>query len=180
MGTRNYLIEGVSGTGKTTVAEELEHRGYQVVHGDRALAGIGDPSTGKPLTALPPDDIAESPEWKHKHWIWNEDKVRSLVASHDTAITFFCGGSRNLPRFIHLFDEVFVLDVDTESLKRRLQRRPEDEFGGRADEQELILRLRATKEDLPTTGKIIDATKLVAQVVDEILAECGLTDKRAE
>jgi predicted ATPase len=28
MGVRNYLIEGVSGTGKTTVAEELQRRGY--------------------------------------------------------------------------------------------------------------------------------------------------------
>ena len=33
MGARNYLIEGVSGSGKTTVAEELERRGYQVIHG---------------------------------------------------------------------------------------------------------------------------------------------------
>lgn len=35
MGKKNYLIEGVSGAGKTTVANELEKRGYHVVHGDR-------------------------------------------------------------------------------------------------------------------------------------------------
>ena len=30
MGVRNYLIEGVSGAGKTTVAEALQRRGFQV------------------------------------------------------------------------------------------------------------------------------------------------------
>ena len=42
MGIKNYLIEGVSGTGKTTVAEELQRRGYHVLHGDRELAYWGD------------------------------------------------------------------------------------------------------------------------------------------
>ena len=43
MGIKNYLIEGVSGTGKTTVAEELQRRGYHVIHGDRELSYLGDP-----------------------------------------------------------------------------------------------------------------------------------------
>jgi len=38
MGIRNYLIEGVSGTGKTAVCRELRRRGYHAVNGDRALA----------------------------------------------------------------------------------------------------------------------------------------------
>jgi predicted ATPase len=31
MGARNYLIEGISGTGKTAVATELQRRGYQAI-----------------------------------------------------------------------------------------------------------------------------------------------------
>ena len=49
MGVKNYLIEGISGTGKTTVAEELERLGYHVIHGDRVLKYRGDPKTGAPL-----------------------------------------------------------------------------------------------------------------------------------
>jgi broad-specificity NMP kinase len=172
MGIRNYLIEGVSGTGKTTVAEELESRGYDVVHGDRVLASIGDPATGKQLVMLPPKHVAGSPEWKHKHWVWDEDKVRALIADHGNAITFFCGGSRNLPRFADLFDAVFILEVDAQTLTRRLEARPHDEFGGRAEEQELVLRLHRTKEDTPSDGIVIDSTAPVAEVVDEILAKC--------
>ena len=37
MGVRNYLVEGVSGTGKTTVCTELNRRGHHAVHGDREL-----------------------------------------------------------------------------------------------------------------------------------------------
>ena len=48
MGRRNYLIEGVSGTGKTSVPEELQRRGFHVIHGDRELAYHGDPCSGRP------------------------------------------------------------------------------------------------------------------------------------
>lgn len=48
MGMKNYLIEGVSCTGKTTVCNELQRRGYHAIHGDRELAYQGDPETGQP------------------------------------------------------------------------------------------------------------------------------------
>jgi predicted ATPase len=31
MGRRNYLIEGISGAGKTAVATELQRRGYHAI-----------------------------------------------------------------------------------------------------------------------------------------------------
>ncbi|GHO42301.1 hypothetical protein KSX_04640 [Ktedonospora formicarum] len=49
MGIRNYLIEGVSGTGKTSVCTELQRRGYQAIHGDRELRYKGDPKTDTPM-----------------------------------------------------------------------------------------------------------------------------------
>ena len=38
MGKRNYLIEGVSGTGKMSVCNELPRRSYHAINGDRELA----------------------------------------------------------------------------------------------------------------------------------------------
>lgn len=173
MGIRNYLIEGVSGTGKTTVAEELQRRGYHVIHGDRELAYVGDPETGERLDGPPAESGTDSLRWGQEHWIWPVDKVKSLVADQRNAISFFCGGSRNFPRFIDLFDGVFVLDVDLDTLNRRLAGRPEDEFGGRPSERELIVRLHATKEDTPKGGVVIDATAPIERVVDEILEKCS-------
>jgi AAA domain-containing protein len=160
MGVRNYLIEGVSGTGKTSVCKELQRRGYYAINGDNELAYQGDPDVGKPTDSF-----------GHGHHIWHVGKVRTLVANHDEAVTFFCGGSRNFSCFVDLFDGVFVLEVDLDTLNRRLDERTEDEWGGRQTERELILRLHRTKEDIPKNGIVIDATAPLARVVDEILRQ---------
>ena len=159
MGIRNYLIEGLSGTGKTSVCDELQRRGYHAIHGDRELAYRSDPETGKPT-----DDVG------HEHHIWDVDKVRALVGNHDEAVTFFCGGSRNFAKFLDLFDGVFVLEIDLDTLNRRLDERPESEWaGGTPTERELIVRWHRTKEDIPENGISINATVTIAQVVDAIL-----------
>ena len=173
MGLRNYLIEGVSGAGKTAVAEELQRRGHHVIHGDRELAYLGDPETGEALEAPAPESVTDSVRWRHERWIWNVNKVKSVVADQSHAQSFFCGGSRNHHHFSHLFDEVFVLNVDADTLNLRLAARPEDEFGGNPNERELIARLHATNEDIPKNAMNIDATAPVTRVVDDILSKCG-------
>jgi gluconate kinase len=172
MGVRNYLIEGVSGAGKTTVAEELQRRGHHVIHGDRQFAYYGDPETSEPLDW--PADLSESDRvaWGYAHWIWPLEKVRLLLADQSHPMTFFCGGSRNRHRFIDLFDKVFVLEVDPDTLTRRLMTRPGDVFGGKPIERELTLRQLETREDIPGNAVSIDATAPVARIVDEILSKC--------
>ncbi|MBD3925336.1 nucleoside kinase [Nocardioides cavernae] len=162
MGVRNYLVEGVSCTGKTSVATELERRGHHVVHGDRELAYQGDPVTGEPL-----------PGAQHEHHVWDVDRVRDIVADRAAPATFFCGGSRNIGVFVDLFDEVFVLEVDRATLTARLDERPPDEYGALPEERELVLRLHRTQEDVPA-GTPVDATRTVTEVVDEILRRAGL------
>ena len=166
MGARNYLIDGVSGTGKTSVCHELRRRGYQAFNGDRDLAYRGNPMTGEPVERPVHDSDAEGVAWVHGNQLWDVDKVKSLVADHSMPVSFFCGG------FIELFDGVFVLEVDRETLIRRLAGRPEDEFGGRQVDRDLILRLHATKEDIPSGGVVIDTTAPLERVVDDILQRC--------
>ena len=162
MGKTNYLIEGLSGTGKTSVCEELHRRGQHVVHGDRELAYRGAPDTGEPMDGV-----------GHEHHIWDVEKVEALVADRIHAATFFCGGSRNFSKFIHLFDSVFVLDVDLPTLHRRLDERPDEEWGGGVPtDRERIVHWHQTKEDVPKDGIVIDATAPIDRVVDEILRQC--------
>jgi broad-specificity NMP kinase len=157
MAKRNYLVEGVSGAGKSSVWNELRKRGYNAINGDRELAYQGDPETGERTGAH-----------GHEYHIWDVDKVREIAASKEDEVTFFCGGSRNFGMFIDLFDKVFVLDVDTETLKRRLDSRTVDDWGGNKKEKELILCLHATKEDIPE-GMVIDAARPLNEVVDAIV-----------
>jgi len=65
MGRRNYLIEGLSGTGKTSVCDELQRRGHHAIHGDRELAYRGDPETGEPMEGFGQRRLDERPddEW---------------------------------------------------------------------------------------------------------------------
>jgi gluconate kinase len=161
MGVKNYLIDGVSCAGKTSVCEELEKRGCHVVHGDRELAYWGDRNSGEPLDGSSDEQRA---------WIWNVEKVSALVADQNHAATFFCGGSRNTDRFIALFDEVFVLEIDLDTLNRRLAARPDTEWGGTASEGESFARRQhETREGLPQNAVRIDAVAPLSSVVDTIL-----------
>ena len=69
VGMRDFLVEGVSGTGKTSVWTELRRRGYHAINGDTELAYQGDPETGSPTEGR-----------THEHHIWDLHRVQSLVA----------------------------------------------------------------------------------------------------
>jgi hypothetical protein len=157
MGTRNYLIDGGSGTGKTTVCDELQRRGYQAVHGDRELRSVRS---------------ARAASEDHLPPIWDLGKVTALLADQGEPVTFLCGGCRNSSEFVGLLDGVFVLEVDDlDTVMRRIDARvvvdPSD-WGGRPEERAIIRRLHQTKEGV-AAGCAIDATAPPERVVDEIL-----------
>ena len=164
MGTRNVLVEGVSGTGKTSVARELQRRGFHAVNGDTELAYQGDPRTGEPTGTR-----------SHDHHLWDVQRVRAIAAGQEHPVTCFCGGSRNHAQFLDVFDVVMVLEIDRETLERRLDERPADAFGGRGEERDLVRSLHRTGEGLPEGGTRIDATAPLAHVVDEVLRLAGAT-----
>ena len=182
MGIKNYLIDGGSGTGKTTVAQELHNRGYHVLHGDRELRYRGDPSTGRPLEEPSHKNEKDKAIWRQKHQLWNLDKVHSVIADKSTPISFFCGGARNTDQFTDLLDGVFILDVADiniifERLDERVARDPTD-FGGKPEEKELVSELHKTKEDISKIGIIIDATAPLESVVRTILSHCAEPEQK--
>ena len=96
MAKKNYLIEGVSGTGKTSVYHELIKRGYRAIDGDREVAYQGDPEIGEPTKTK-----------THENHIWDVSRVVEITSDKEDDSVFFCGGSRNFHKFIDLFDKVF-------------------------------------------------------------------------
>ena len=174
MGKRNFLIEGVSGTGKTSVCDELIGRGYHALHGDRELRPDRNNVAGHdPLEDKARDTLAHA-EWVHRNATWDKAKVLRQIENHNVNVSFFCGGFRNHADLLMLFDGVFVLDIDADTLMRRLAKRPAEEFGGRQAEQALILRLHKTKEDMPRNAISVDATQPIERVADQIIR---LTEK---
>ncbi|WIB60164.1 nucleoside kinase [Curtobacterium sp. MCLR17_007] len=166
MGRRNVLVEGVSGSGKSSVCRELRRRGHDAVDGDRELAYQGDPVTGRVVDGVTGTDV-------HRHHLWDVGRVRALVADDATPVTFFCGGSRNVGAFIDLFDTVFVLTIDLDTLRSRLDQRAADDWAGRGRtaERAMVEELHASGADTPA-GTPVDATRPLHVVVDEILRRC--------
>ena len=166
MGVRNYLIDGLSGTGKTAVCNGLQRRGYQAIHGDRELK-VNPKKHEATSGSLPGYDLPP---------LWDVAKVNALLADQDEAITFLCGGCSNPSGFIHRLDGVFVLEVnDIDTVMRRIDERlvvDSTDWGGRQEEREIIRRAHQTAQTVPQNGIAIDATAPVAEVVDAILRHC--------
>jgi len=148
----NYLIEGVSGTGKTTVCEELKKRGYKAVEADEEMAHYADPKTGLPTEEKIPDN-----------WIWNEEKFKKALKQEGNDLIFVCGGAMNQEEFKQHFEKVFTLHIDDETL---------NDFGKHPDE--LALQLEWNKGAVEYSKQrgtlLINATKPIEVVVDEILS----------
>nr|WP_157461188.1 nucleoside kinase [Deinococcus arboris] len=167
----------MSGTGKTSVAEELQRRGYHVLHGDRTLTYRGDPDTGAPVPEPLHASERDRVVWQYEHHLWDIAEVKAVMADHSRAITFFCGGLRNVQALRGLFDNVFVLEVsDLATLYRRLDERvardPTD-WDGQPEEKALVERLHLAQEGVPRDAIAVEATQPLIRVVDEILRHIG-------
>lgn len=155
-----YLIEGLSGTGKTSVALELIRRGYFAIDADEAFGFWGDLETG-----LPTEDVTK------KEWLWDRVKFED-VTSKNTGILFVSGGVMNQEDFASSFSKVFTLQVDDETLKKRLINRNNNDYGKQPHE---LARQLEWNKGVDVWSKqrgtiLIDATKDLSQVVDQILS----------
>jgi gluconate kinase len=157
MAKRNYLVEGLSGTGKSSVYEELIRRGYKAISTDRAWAYHADPATGRP----------GGPN-HHDNFMWDEQRAVSELERPEPELLFVCGSSRNRDRFLPYFTKIFNLRIDDDTMRRRLQARTNNEFGKEPEELELMLRLNRSDEK-PAGAIDVDATRPLDQVVDELL-----------
>ena len=166
MARRNYLVEGLSGTGKSTVYRELIQRGYKAINTDRAWAYHADPDTGLPGGPL-----------RYDNWVWDHQKAVSELESPEPEVLFVCGSSRNRDDFAPYFAKIFNLRIDDDTMRRRLQERTADdwELGPHDRYEELLamqieLMLELNRNDDKPAGAIdVDATLPLDRVVDELL-----------
>ncbi|GAB3416553.1 P-loop nucleotide/nucleoside kinase family protein [Flindersiella endophytica] len=155
-----FQIDGLSGTGKTTLCAELSRRGLRAIDADAVFAYVGDPVTGRPSEV----DI-------RANWIWDGQKLRAFAAGLRTGPVFVCGGAMNQDQFADLFTKRFTLRIDSETMRHRLLTRTNNDFGKDPAELAEQLELNArVVEDAERTGCIVvDATRPVEEVADEIV-----------
>ncbi len=157
MAKQNYLVEGLSGAGKSSVYEELVRRGYTAITTDRAWSYSADPDTGLPGGPV-----------HHDNWMWDRQRAVSELESPEPEVLFVCGSSRNRDQFLPYFTKIFNLRIDDDTMRRRLQGRTDDDWPLGQEGVELMLELNRSDEG-PAGAIHVDATQPLNQVVDELL-----------
>lgn len=161
-----YLITGVSASGKTTVASLLRKHGYTVYDGDK-VSGLGHwvDSAGKSVKVPP----RLTSDWIRRHsWNWERKHIERMLETDKTV--FLCGASSNSEEFYPLFDKVFLLSIDTDTMKKRLNSRASG-FGKFKQEQALAVEWHSWFENhhKPMVTAVIDANRSKQAVLDQII-----------
>lgn len=152
MAKHNYLISGLAGTGKSSVYETLLAQGFNAVDADSTLA------TQHPTG-----------------WLWDHDQFWRLIKDKQDDALFICGSATNRDEFIDFFDKIFILCVDDDTLKHRLEQRQNNNFG---KDPLILAKLLSNNQGVKAyslkRGRIvIDATQPIHTVVDAILKNIG-------
>jgi gluconate kinase len=153
-------IDGLSGTGKTTLAAELALRGYRAIDADAAFAYFADPVTGAPTEVE-----------TRANWIWDGQRLREFAHASQDDLVFLCGGAMNQNEFFDLFTKRFTLCIDDDTMRERLLTRTSNGYGKDTGELAEQLELnQSTVEYAEGLGSIVvDATRPINEVADDIV-----------
>lgn len=123
-----FYITGVSGSGKSSIRQELQERGYEAHDTDEDDITAWRNRT----TKEPAGKYIRSTEWLDEHeWVMPADRVRSLAKLAMEKTIFLCEVTSNQSEFFELFEKVFCLEIDQEILKHRLDTRTTNDFTAR-------------------------------------------------
>lgn len=143
------LITGMSGTGKSSVLNELARRGHRVI--DTDYGGWSENVDGS-------------------GWLWREDRIDTLLTEHTEGTLFISGTVSNQGKFYSRFDAIVLLSAPLEIILERVASRKTNDYGKTAEQCEEIIHYFKTVEPLLRAGAAfeIDTRKPLDQVATEL------------
>jgi shikimate kinase len=123
------LITGMSGTGKTTLLEELARRGHHTV--DTDYDG-----------------------WTQPDGTWHEQRMTELLAQHADVV--ISGTVENQGKFYDRLDHVVLLTAPPNILIERVSRRTNNPYGQTPEQQAEIAHYTQTVEPLLRAGATLE------------------------
>lgn len=158
---KRILITGMSGTGKSATIRELAARGY-------AAYDLDTSEWSHWVDAAPDDTLTPG---DGKDWVWQVDKVRTLLSEPREGTLFISGCAENMRELFPLVDTVILLSVPADTIMRRVSARTPGGYGHIEDEQRKIAELVETIEPLlrESADHEIDTSGPVEATVDRIL-----------
>lgn len=170
------FITGISGTGKTTIAEELKKRGYYVISIDETagLCSWRNRDTNERVTR----HVELNREFTDLHkWICDIDLLKEHMRT-DSEIVFVLGMPSNREEIEGLFDRVLLLQCKPETFLLRLNTRTNNSFGRDESIQNNILeRYESFENKMLKNGAIsVNTDRSIDEVVDDVINKAKFVD----
>ena len=165
-----YLITGVAGSGKSSVARELRKRGYAAYDTETGFSYHINKKTSE-KAAYPANPTIE---WYDAHErVFDEKILENLFKKHANETLFICSITANQKKYYPDFTKIFLLTADDETLVKRIETRTDNHFGKHPLElQRIISRHQSFDNELKEAGAvIIDSTRPMDEVVEQILGQ---------
>jgi dephospho-CoA kinase len=161
---KRILLTGMSGTGKSTVIDELAARGYKAVDADCDEFSEWVECSGD-------SGVAGSPVEAGRDWVWRDDRIQKLLSTEDADVLFLSGCAPNMGKFRPQFDHVVLLSAPADVIVERLAGRTNNPYGKRPEEVARVLELRESVEPLlrRAAGHEIDTSVSLDDVVTTLL-----------
>lgn len=166
---KKIYVTGVAGTGKTTVAEALQKRGFYTISIDETdgLCSWVDRETKEKV-----QHSAElTREFTSKHqWVCDADYLKKLM-DVDGEVIFVSGITSNQSEYLNLFDTVLLLQCKPEVFLERLKNRTNSTFGkDKAIRDHMLDWYEGFETRLIAKGAFpIDASLPIDEVVEEVI-----------
>lgn len=116
-----FLVTGVSGAGKSTVARRLSAWGHRAVSldGDGSLCFWTDSAGCRVSRPTEPDAM-----WLAGHrWVWVPARLDEIIAEATDAgveTLWLCGQAANAGEVADRFDACFLLEIDQATMRHRM------------------------------------------------------------
>jgi shikimate kinase len=160
---KRILLTGLSGTGKSTVIDELAARGYKAVDLDSEEYSEWIPYTPTSATDIPVEPTRD--------WVWREDRVQELLLTNNADVLFVSGCAVNMGKFLSQFDHVILLSAPAQVIVDRLTNRTNNQYGKQPEEMERVLAQIETVEPLlrEASGHEINTSAAIKEVIVRVL-----------
>lgn len=165
---KKVFITGVSGTGKTTIANELHKKGLKVISLDEVegLCFWKNKVTGIKVDyeAVLNKEFIDAHEWE-----CDIELLKKMMSGNEDV--YVLGSASNQNDFLPFFTKILLLQCKPETFFKRIMQRTDNDFGKDEGAQQFILSWYKEFEDnLLQKGAIpIDVSNSLEKVVETIL-----------
>ena len=163
-------ITGISGTGKTTLANALHEKGFKTISIDET-PGLCSWVNRKDGSKVHHEAVVDKEFINAHKWVCDKEHLRNLITDNEDV--YVCGVSENQDEYLDLFDRVILLQCEPEVfLQRLLDRTNDNPFGKDKSAQEYLLSIyKGFENDLLKKGAIaVNVNRPLNEVIEDILA----------